>query len=224
MTDLRPWIQKDHLRLILLSIFYLVGLLGHLFLPTRELMLWMTPGFLGIFGILISIPYFQSGGRQFIFWLGWTYLLTFSLETLGVATGAIFGSYAYGPVLGWQVFQVPIVIGFNWTLVVLGAIELSGLLPLGGIQKQAWFIILFTAIISVGFDFILEPLAMGLDYWDWAENIIPLQNYAAWGLIATLGAGLWVVIKPKTTGYLAVGYLIIQILFFVGLRLGGLGV
>ena len=41
------------------------------------------------------------------------------------------------------------------------------------------------ALMTV-YDFFLEPVAMRFDFWDWKNGIIPLQNYAAWFVFATL--------------------------------------
>ena len=50
-------------------------------------------------------------------------------EAVGVRTGAIFGAYSYGDVLGARLLAVPPVIGFNWTLTLLGALLLGRRCP-----------------------------------------------------------------------------------------------
>lgn len=216
-------LKTDSGRVTVISLFYLVGIVGHLIPGTRPLMLTLTPGFLGLFGLLVSLPSFWSGKGRFALWLGLTYLVTFTAEALGVATGLVFGSYHYGPVLGPMIFEVPVVIGFNWTLVTLGALQLAAKLPLKGVETKAWFTIPFTALVCTVFDWIMEPLAMGLEYWTWAGDVVPIQNYGAWAVLAALGAGLFKLLKIPAGGSLAAGYLAIQTVFFLALRFGGLG-
>lgn len=225
-----PWLTQDSKRIALICCFYAVGIAGHLWEVTRPLMLFMTPGFLGVFGLLTALPSILEGRGRFLLWLIPTYLVTFSLEALGVATGLVFGGYHYGPTLGAMVLEVPVVIGFNWTLVVLGFLQLADLLPwdrwktLGKTAVRTAATVLFTAVACTAFDWVMEPLAMGLDYWQWEGNVIPLQNYLAWFLIAAAGAAFYRLLKVKVRNNLAAGYVVIQLVFFIALRLGGLGV
>jgi len=223
MKKLRPWWTEDPKRLTLVGIFYLVGILGHLMPLTRPLMLTLTPGFLALFGILAALPSLKEGGWKFLWWLLPAYLFTFGLEALGVATGLIFGAYNYGPVLGPMVLQVPVVIGFNWVLVVLGAIQWGRRIPLGRFTGKTWVTAVFAAVVCVFFDWIMEPLAIGLNYWTWESGVIPLQNYLSWGLIAAVTAIFHSRVAPRETGIFAGGYLVIQTIFFLALRIGGLG-
>jgi putative membrane protein len=50
------------------------------------------------------------------------------LEVVGVKTGLIFGEYKYGSTLGIKLFEVPLIIGFNWVFVILGSISISRLI------------------------------------------------------------------------------------------------
>ena len=38
----------------------------------------------------------------------------------------------------------------------------------------------FVALLMVGFDLLLEPAAVKLNYWVWVKDYIPVQNYLAW--------------------------------------------
>ncbi|MBK7868300.1 MAG: carotenoid biosynthesis protein [Ignavibacteriales bacterium] len=51
--------------------------------------------------------------RKVIIWAVSTFVVTFTLEAVGVATGVIFGKYTYGPTLGPGLFNVPILLGIN---------------------------------------------------------------------------------------------------------------
>jgi len=140
-------------------------------------------------------------------------VLTFFIEVAGVATGQIFGVYEYGATMKWQAWGVPFVIGFNWVILILAGLDLS--------KKYLDFLYppLLTALLVVGFDYVMEPVAMKLDYWQWANEVIPLQNYVAWGVIALFIAMVFYHLKIQTNSPVLRIYLLIQLGFFVLLRL-----
>jgi bisanhydrobacterioruberin hydratase len=153
-----------------------------------------------------------------------TYVFTFWAEAAGVATGQIFGEYTYGPTLGWAWRGVPLLIAFNWVLVVHGAFCLSGRIGavLAGDLAQARDRAA-TGVVAVIFDFLMEPVAIRLDYWRWAGDAVPLQNYVAWFAIAALSA----VFHPQvacssremcSAGRLAGVYVVLQMVYFLALR------
>lgn len=39
---------------------------------------------------------------------------------------------------------------------------------------------IIAAILMVLFDYILEPVAMKLDYWHWKNGVIPTYNFICW--------------------------------------------
>ncbi|MEJ5189208.1 carotenoid biosynthesis protein [Treponema sp. J25] len=215
--------KMESLLLVILGIIFFVGLWGHLLPITRSLMLLFTPYLLLVGGLVVFALTVREQGKALFFWALLTFVITFALEAIGVATGAIFGDYRYGPVLGTHIFGVPPIIGFNWVLVVLGFSRLvRGTFRI----RYAPIGALLTALLCVLFDYILEPLAIRLDYWTWTGGDIPLKNYASWFLIS-LGAALptWF-FKKEPTSLLVQGYILIQAVFFillrVGLALGGL--
>ncbi len=140
-------------------------------------------------------------------------VLTFFIEVAGVATGQIFGVYEYGATMKWQAWGVPFVIGFNWVILILAGLDIS--------QKYVSFLYppLLAALLVVGFDYVMEPVAMKLDYWQWANDVIPLQNYVAWGVIALFIAMVFKHLNIKTDSPVLRIYLLIQLVFFVLLRL-----
>lgn len=196
------------------AIFFLVGVAGHLFPQTRDLMTLLTPAFLLGFGLLMLVPEFNRKGVKFLLWSGVTYLVTLILEILGVKTGLVFGAYHYSGVLGAGVFDVPLVIGFNWVLVVAGAI-----LWAEGEVRSPWGRALTAGLLCVLFDFLLEPAAIGLNYWTWDQGFIPLQNYAAWFVISFGVALFWQALKIQVQSLNLKYYLIFQVFFFLFLRI-----
>jgi putative membrane protein len=199
---------------IIVSIFFLVGLIGHILQTTRLLMLSFSPYFLFLFGLFAIFPILRKSSWKMRIWMAATLLITFGLEAVGTATGHIFGPYTYGPTLGPALFDVPVVISFNWLLVILGAHTLSKQIFDNNIVSA-----LATGAFALLFDFILEPVAINLDYWYWHTGHIPLQNYAAWFMIASVFAYAFNLFKLEVKHLRVRNYVLIQLVFFVGLRI-----
>jgi len=199
-----------------LALLYAVGLASHAWAPLRPLMLVLTPWFLWGSGLAVVLVATPPGSRAaWLLWAAPVLALTFALEVLGVATGAVFGAYSYGSVLGWHVAGVPPVIGFNWVLVVWGVVcFLRRALPRGPVALR----IVLTSLACVAFDLLLEPVAIRLDYWHWDAGSVPLQNYLAWGLIAA-AAAWWAEFRAGPFAVpLPAFNLLWQALFFAGLQ------
>jgi len=205
--------------LALVTLFYAVGVLGHAIPVLLPLMLALTPWFLLASGVVILGTYVRSTpARPLVLWFVPVFLVTFGLEVLGVATGWVFGPYHYQTTLGSLLWGVPPVIGLNWVVVVLGVhLGLRWLLP----SASPWVRVGLVAVACVGFDWLLEPVAIALGYWVWHGPTIPLQNYLAWGLIAAAG-GWWAERFPLTPHWLLGGYVVLQASFFLTLRLLGI--
>lgn len=207
---------RDWSAAAILLIFYSVGIAGHIYTPTFPLMTTLTFWVLLVFGLLVFLQIYLKGSKGLLLWALVTYLFTFSMEALGVATGLVFGSYVYGDTLGLMILEVPVVIGFNWMIIVLGLsvwVFRHVKNPLAG-----GFI---TAAGATLFDWIMEPAAIALDYWSWAGGDIPLQNYLAWFVIAFICSSAFGACKLRSSSNLGVYYVGIQILFFIALRVGG---
>ncbi len=195
--------------IIFLYVIFLVGIIGHLYEPLRDLMLLLTPATLLLTGFIVLFFSYKTSNNKFLSWAVITYVITFLLEVIGVKTGLIFGEYNYGQTLGIKLFEVPLIIGFNWVFVILGSISMARL-----ITTNIYLIAFISASIAFIFDLILEPIAISLNYWTWTEGIIPFQNYIVWFVIAfisSIGFGyLNVSVRSKISSH----YLIVQFLFF----------
>ena len=208
-----------------LAVLFAVGTVGHALPAALPLMLALTPGFSLLTGALVVAPSLAAGGARFATWVAGAYVLTFLVEAAGVATGAIFGDYVYGATLGWAWLGVPLIIAFNWVMVVNGAVCLAGrAVPLRAGAGRKVAISLLAGWIAAAFDFLMEPVAIRLDYWTWAGGTIPFQNYAAWFVLAAVLAA----VHPRqlrtacdlgTHGRLAGIYVGMQAIFFLALRI-----
>src|SRR6056297_238537 len=207
-------LPRDTLFLLIIADFYLFGLIFHAIPFTLPYMLLLTPAVLLIFGVMGLYPLMKEGRRNIWIWGAVTYIVTLSLEIIGVRTGKIFGAYQYGDVLGLQLAEVPLVIGFNWVIVVLGGARFSERLTASPLLSA-----LIVGVMCVLYDYALEPVAISLNYWQWEGGDIPLQHYAAWFLIAA--AATWIYRKLGITAdsRLPEWYVGVQFIFFIGLQL-----
>ena len=199
---------------LLLPIFYAVGVLFHMLEATFPLMLVLTPYTIGATALIGFYPDIARRNGKLLLWALLTFLCTLALEILGVATGLVFGEYVYGGTLGFSVAKVPVLIGINWTLIIMGSLALVKRLV-----TNSWLIALGTATVTVVFDWIMEPVAIALDYWTWAAIDIPLQNYIAWFIIAFLFARIHEAMKLKSVSTISSLIVIVQAIFFLMLRL-----
>jgi bisanhydrobacterioruberin hydratase len=173
-------------------------------------MIGLTPFTLLLTGGVALYSSVQKGKLKLIIWGLLVYLGTFTLEVVGIKTGYIFGNYYYGYVLGFKILDVPLIIGFNWVGIMLGAIGIAS-----RIHKSAFQIALLTGTFSVLFDLMLEPVAVKLGYWTWEQGFIPLHNYYAWFAIAFFASLFSSKLKLELEDSLFIYYFLIQFTFFI---------
>ena len=192
-----------------LIILYIVGYIS-IGLEVLPVVIYLTP-----INLLISIAvamYFDDNDwkRQLCFAVP-AFLLGYGIEVIGVQTGAIFGEYAYGDILGFKLWDTPLMIGVNWVLVCFSSGYFINLLVpnLNRILKSA-----LAAAVLVLLDFIIEPVAIDWGMWTWAASDIPLQNYIAWWLIGFIMMLIFFQFYKNSTNKVGVALLFIQFIFF----------
>jgi bisanhydrobacterioruberin hydratase len=140
--------------------------------------------------------------------------LGYFVEVLGVHTGRVFGSYAYGEVLGLKLMNVPVLIGLNWSMLVF-AIGV----PMARASMPTWAKVLLSCAMMVGLDVLIEPVAVHLGFWTWEQGVIPVQNYLAWGAVSAVFFTLFFLAPVRRENPLARYVLVAQVVFFAGLNL-----
>ena len=188
--------------------FQIFGAIGILFW-NREWFINMTPFTLLLYFIIIYSRDLDSHKKVFFL------LLTFSwgifAEIIGVNTGVIFGSYEYGKTLGFQVLNVPLVIGINWvvTTVICGTIASQ-------LKIKAPLQILIAIILMLILDGLIEPVAPKIDMWSFnhENGIAPLSNYITWALVSLPLQSYLILKKLRFNIYLSSNLYLSQLLFF----------
>jgi len=197
---------------VLLILIYTAGIIGLAFPASRALFQALTPFSLWTSAVLL-ILFQENKDRNFLFFAVITFLVGYFSEVLGVHTGLIFGDYSYGATLGFKIWEVPILIGANWLILVLSSGYLADSFPI-----TAWLKPVVAALLMVALDVLIEPVAVYFDFWSWAGGSIPLKNYIGWFIIS-FGLQLLFFRLPFTKyNFLASKVFIIQLFFFLILR------
>jgi bisanhydrobacterioruberin hydratase len=167
---------KKNIPIFIIIVFHLVGFVGFIYNPSYFKSLSPVNLLLSM-GLIVLMS--QQKKWQFYLALALVGVLGFLVEVLGVKTEIIFGSYYYGHSLGSKILSVPLLIGVNWSMLLYCTAQLSRF-------KNSLVNAFFGAFLMVLLDFFIEQNASKFDFWYWKNNLIPLQNYFAWFIIAFL--------------------------------------
>jgi len=209
-------------------LFHVSGWIGIAFTPYREWFIANTPLNICLMTALLIWCQPVKNTRFFLFLLI-CFVTGIGVEMIGINTGRLFGNYRYGNILGKQLNGVPWLIGLNWFLIIFCAGSAMT-------RFQQWFIdrfkgeqvvsyrlqffsfIIDSALLATFFDWIMEPVAMNLGFWQWNNGTVPLYNYVCWFLISMVLLAVFRRLSFEKVNHLAVHLFIIQLLFFLALR------
>lgn len=196
---------------IVAVLFHAIGFVG-IGLLESDTILKATPFHLMLMFVLLAISY-QDKLIQFLKVSAVIFAIGFLAEVLGVHTGLLFGDYSYSEVLGLKLFDVPLLIGANWVMVIVGATAVASIF-----WKNKWAICAAAASLATFYDWLLEPVAMDLNYWQWDRFIVPLYNYVCWWGLSFMLVYIWSVFKLRVNNFSAILFTI-QALFFALLQI-----
>lgn len=196
----------------ILTVLYLVGVLGIGF--------EILPGMAALTSLhlLISflfLVYWHKGKTvNFWIWLILAYTIGFGVEYLGVKYGFLFGSYSYGANLEPTLMGTPLIIGINWILLSYCFTHLIA--DLSPRRLSIFFVAAISATLMTAFDLIIEPVAIELDFWNWAGESVPWTNYTGWWLVSFLINFLYLKFGvSKGRNPISIWILVLQLFFFV---------
>ena len=192
---------------LLIVIFYSVGVIGisnndlrSYFLPLSWVVLFMS--------FLALVFTRETKGKSFFFFLLICYFISMLTEAIGVNTGLLFGTYEYGANLGFKIFGVPLIIGVNWTVLIISTAAFFNKL------KNFWLRVILSSLLMVGIDFIMEPVAIKMDFWVW-DGPIPFYNYICWFLTSLLIHIIYDLMKLNSSNNIPRFLFCILALFFI---------
>jgi putative membrane protein len=192
----------------LLVLFYFFGTVGicseeykYFFLPLTPLNLLLT--------LFVFYKINNNFSKRFLILSLIIFFIGYSVEAIGVATGMLFGSYSYGNLFGFKIFETPVLIGVNWLFLSLSA---HGVVQY--FTKKALILIIIPAFLMTCLDFFIEPVAMVLGFWSWENNLIPFQNFIMWFATSTVIHTIIYYFRPKINPKISFVVFIAQFLFF----------
>jgi len=191
-------------------IFYFVGVVGMLNTQLQPLFFGLIPFALLLSFFALLIFHKAAFDKKTIYILLIIYLLGYFVEVIGVNTGIIFGNYIYGGGLGFKILNTPLMIGINWVMLVYCSASIFEKMQMPVILK-----IIMASLLMLLYDVILENIAPIIDMWSWTSNLIPLQNYIAWFIIAFLFQSLVKFADVKIQNKIAITILTCQAIFFL---------
>jgi len=194
-------------------IFHLIGLAGLSFLPTKPYFLQLVPFHLWLMAFIVLLNH-DGAKSKFLWFAGRVILAGWFIEYAGVHTGALFGQYIYGRTLGFKIAGVPVLMGINWLVLVYAAGVSMRKLNV----RPVFLRVICSAALLVVLDFLIEPVAARLDYWHWAFNVAPLQNYTCWFAVSALFLFIFERFKFDKQSMVAPSILICQFIFFAALQ------
>ncbi len=182
---------------IFLVIFVYENVLRMLLLP------WITlPDILGgtqaqtLILVLFSLTHalYALGWRHTLVFFISSAVISWAFEQVGVATGAIYGSYHYTDYLGPKLGHVPLLIPLAWFMMIYPSYIIANLIaddrPIGsrGTLKHIVWLSFLSAAVMTAWDLIIDPVLSGpnVKAWIWEQGGpyfgIPIQNYIGWML------------------------------------------
>ena len=170
--------NKSVILIAVLIIFYTVGTVGIL-LPDRKNYFLSLSFFNLLLSFSIVLAARERDKLKFLFFLMLCYFTGMTAEWIGTKTGLLFGNYSYGMNLGAKWSGVPFVIGINWGVLVVTSASLIKKLDL-----SVFLSAVLSSLIMTLLDFLMEPVAMESDFWNWENGIVPFYNYACWFIIS----------------------------------------
>lgn len=213
-------------------LFHFCGAVGILFTQYKDWFIANTPLNLMLMAVLLIFTQPQLNKQFFLFAL-LCIAVGFIVELIGVNTHVLFGEYSYGNVMGVKLWGVPVLIGLQWFVTVFccGAIMQGvnnwankklveyGEEDITTKKVQSVSLIIDAALLAVFFDYIMEPMAQKLGYWQWKNNEVPYFNYTCWFFISGFLLFLFNKFSFNKLNPFALHLFIIQLIFFIALRL-----
>ncbi len=136
------------------------------------------------------------GWKQTLLLLGLTFAISLLFESVGVATGLVYGPYHYTNKLGPKFLGlVPLLIPLAWFMMTYPSYLIARLIipPI----KRVWLwrisLAALGGVIMTAWDLAMDPMMVAGGHWVWEQPGayfgIPLQNY--WGWWLTIFVTFW---------------------------------
>jgi putative membrane protein len=189
-------------------LFNISGIFGILS-DDSEWFLQMTPLNLMLYLVFIVVNV-EKINLKFFYAFLIPFFIGFITEFLGVNYGLIFGSYEYGENLGYKVGGVPVMICVNWAVLTFITADISKL-----VHKSIWIRSFIGGLLMMLLDLAIEVSAPRFDFWEFENEIVPIQNYVGWLVISFIAHLLFQRFEIKTNKQISIQIFIAISVFFL---------
>jgi putative membrane protein len=197
----------------LLALIYAIGFAGFLIpvlYPYMVKLIWVNQ----MFTLIVLLAYHKKWGKEFTLSALLVSICGFLIEVIGVKTGLIFGYYQYGNVLGFNLWNTPVLMAVSWLLTVYTSRQIAET-----IAKDPFLISVLAAALMVLLDIFIEPFAIRTGMWIWNSGNAPVHNYIGWFTCGVLMQYLFIRAVKFPQNKLSLPVYLIQLSFFAGLYL-----
>jgi uncharacterized membrane protein len=207
-----PQITKLLIAKTLIVALHLVGIIGLSLPEYQDFFLKLTPAQL-LTSLILILAFHKGWNDAFPVFAAAAFWIGFGSEIIGIHTGYLFGDYVYGPTLGAKLWEVPIIIGVNWFILSYLTGSLFHKIP------NDYYAAFLAASAMTALDYIIEPVAVALDFWAWKFDIIPSTNYLGWMGVSFLIQLIYRKANFEKSNPIGVFLLMALIIFFAVLNL-----
>jgi uncharacterized membrane protein len=179
------------LTILLLVVFTLLMIYNVLSIPFG----FPSPGFLTSlvtlsgFSFALSHAGLRLGWKRALVLLGLVFGVSLAFESIGVATGIVYGPYHYTEKLGPKFLNlVPYLIAIAWFMMMYPSFVIADWLVSDKLigWKRFLSIAALGGMVMTAWDVVMDPLMVRGSHWVWEVNGayfgIPLQNFWGWWL------------------------------------------
>ena len=160
--------------------------------------------------ILAAIAFTFAHGSQLLGWkqiillAGLSLCISLGMESLGVATGLVYGPYHYTNRLGPMFLGlVPFLIPLAWLMMIYPSWVIARRVSQGwwrGLRADVGTAAI-GALVMTAWDLVLDPLMSNAQHWVWEKPGdffgVPLHNFAGWWLTAFLILGSFNLLRRR---------------------------
>ena len=151
----------------------------------------------------------REGWRRALLLLALVFVVSLLFESVGVATGLVYGPYHYTDVLGPKFLGlVPYLIPVAWFMMSYPSLVIAEWLTFPGGRRSgrsSWRQLVAVAavggLVMTAWDIVMDPLMVAGGHWVWdtegAYFGIPLQNFVGWWLTVFTTFALYLLVRGK---------------------------
>ena len=173
---------------VLLTLFFLLNLYGVLALWLNLGMIWFLTPLSTQTGLAFAILHAgqRMGWKRALVLLALAFVVSLAYESIGVATGLVYGPYHYTEKLGVKFLGlVPLLIPAAWFMMMYPSYVIAERLldHLPG-WRRVLAIAAVGGVVMTAWDVVMDPMMVAGEHWVWevqgAYFGVPLQNYWGW--------------------------------------------